>query len=425
MLKDYIVRILRHAGIFFVAKSTVLIAPFFAAAFLSQKLYGQIEWWLSLSMAIGPLLGFGASGVIAYGTLGGEAKRYVRPAVFFVVSLSLTVLVGCLVFIFFLDSWKSNFLIVVSVMSVSVALQLITSSRLKALGKGAWASVIESNVYAILLLAVFFSLWLSDFVEIFVSLLFLYCLVIVFFISKSMLLGKKIFFRASRFFGFFRLGFSFLVSASLMGIFMASPRIFLGSFDGPEAVAQFSLVFRWLSISIIIHQFAITVFFKTIYAQPQTNRQIYLLASVVACVTAFSFFLALLVYYKPYAALGIPYPPRVSFDLIVVMSLVMTFWATSASLEGILYRAGALNYQGRATAIGLIVAVVVLVIINALGLNDLKWVAAAWAIGFFVILSLQFSFIRDSGLLFKPMLGVCLFAVFVCLVCLLFDVGAL
>lgn len=424
-MKNYIIRILKHAGIFFVAKSTVLIAPFFAAAFLSQKLYGQTEWWLSLSMAIGPLLGFGASGVIAYGTLGGEAKRYVRPAVFFVVSLSLTVLLGCLICIFFLDSWKNNFLTVVSVMSVSVALQLVTSSRLKALGRGAWASVIESNLYIVLLLAVFLSLWLGDFIEIFVSLLFLYCLVVIFFISKSMLFGKRFFFRMRRFFGFFRLGFGFLVSASLMGVFMASPRIFLGSFDGPEAVAQFSLVFRWLSISIIIHQFSITVFFKSIYAQPQTDRQVYLLASVVACVAVFSFFLALLVNYKPYAALGIPYPPKVSFDLIMLMALVMTFWAASASLEGILYRAGALNFQGRATAVGLIVVVILLAVINALNLQELKWVAAAWAIGHFFILSFQFKFIRDSGLYFKPILNVCVVAVLVCVTCLFFNSGDL
>lgn len=390
----------RQAGVFLLSKSTVLLSPFIAATLLSRSDYGLVEWWLSLAMVIGPLLGVGASGVIAYGTLGGQARRYVGAASLYIVMLC-TLIVFVLLFLVVFCGHANNFHVFSPVlMCCCVMQQMAISSRLKALNRGAWASLAECGLYISLLLA----LLVNDFTGLLSKSLF-YSLLFTILIGMGVLIRlslnvKKLRLCVLRIPGFLRVGVNYLVGGAVMAFFMATPRIYLGWVESPLAVADFSLVFRWLSISIIIHQFVSTLFFRFIYtAEP--SRRAKVISYVVLCVGLACFSLSGIVMLRPFETAGVPYP-NVDYMIIWTMSLVMVLWAATASLEGVLLRADSALSQIWSVVIGLGVTVLALWMIYWFDLVQLISVSLAWLLGFIFMIGVQLHFANIKSQLIRP-----------------------
>lgn len=392
-----IIHLGKHGLIFALAKSAVLIAPLLAAGLLSKSLYGTVEWWLALSLSFGPLLAMGAPGLVAYGTLGEKFRRHVRTAtVFVLIAASALLLLALAMPLLGLD-WQGSFYGPVALQCAVVALQMTLSARLKGLGKGAWASLVESTLYLSLLCALLLSWQGLDFILSFMGLMLF---------SSSLLIGGLIRFvplpSLSRwpkrnYRAFLRVGLHFMAGGALMGMFMALPRISLGVLASPEKVAEFALVFRWLSIAIIAHQFINTVFFRKIFADVDARRRDRMLASTVLLVAFGTVGIVLALHIAQ--ALNVPLPIPSSLDLAWSMSIVMVMWSGTACLEGGLYRVGASLAQVRAIVFGLFAQVLALGLMAMLAAYDvfLFGVSYAWLLGFFVMILVQWQALRTTG----------------------------
>ncbi|MGF6591389.1 hypothetical protein [Pseudomonas sp. 2835] len=382
-------RLLVQAGLFGLSKSAVLFAPFLAAWTLSNAQYGAVEWWLSVSMALGPMLALGMHGVIAYGTLGGPLASGVQTATAYVLIACATVMAA---------SWLAFHLVtepslaaaaVIGLQSALVVLQLATSARLKALGKGAVASIFESALYLTLLFGLA-SHWLGvDFMAFYVQVMALCGVLMIGVLLKVSQLPGREALRLGALRGVFRHSYKFLLGGVLMGAFMGGPRIVLGLMDSDTTVAAFSIVFRWLSIAIVVHQFINTVFFRRVYGSAVAFRS----AAIMACVTLVALaaaVIATVLWFVPGAELGLPWPLSEDRWLVRSMALVMVLWATSASLEGVLASAARPGLQTLCVAAGISVFVLFVGIgyltptVNFKGLITLAWVA-----GFLMIVGMQ------------------------------------
>ncbi|MFJ2548413.1 hypothetical protein ACIOVF_18310 [Pseudomonas sp. NPDC087612] len=387
-----------QASIFALSKSAVLLAPFFAAWSLSTGEYGAVEWWLSVSMVVGPVLALGMHGVIAYGTLGGSLTQHLSSATAYVlVASTMAIVVSCSVFHLASQQWLI-FATVIGLQSAIVVLQLAISARMKALGKGAVASLFESTVYLTLLVGLA-AHWLGmDFLNVYVKIMTLCGGVmggVLLWISPRPQ-RDALNVRAMK--GALLQSYKFLIGGVLMAAFMGGPRILLGLLDDETAVATFSIVFRWLSIAIVVHQFINTVFFKRVYGGAVKYRSTAIMASVTLVGLA-ALIIAMALVFIPGEQLGLPWPLFEDRWLIATMALVMVFWAASASLEGVLGSAARPGLQTLSVAMGGTTFLAFTGIGVCLGVTDFKWlVSLAWIIGFLSIVLMQLRWVMKLGL---------------------------
>ena len=180
-----------------------------------------------------------------------------------------------------------------------------------------------------------------------------------------------------------------MLGAALMAGFMALPRVALGFLESPQVVASFALVFRWLSISIIAHQFINTVFFPRIYGNAPQRRRDIALALTVSVVAISALFIVLFVGVgKAFVPFPLPFPQATS--LALPMAMVMILWATTACLEGSLFREGAALKQSGAVAIALFVQVLALSICLMGDFDVQKGMIYAWIAGLMALIMAQF-----------------------------------
>ncbi|TBU91620.1 hypothetical protein DNJ95_14380 [Stutzerimonas kirkiae] len=387
----------QHGLIFVLAKSAVLIAPLLAAGLLSQSLYGTVEWWLALSLSFGPLLAMGAPGLIAYGTLGDKFRRHVRTAtVFVLIAVTVLLLLALAMPLLGLD-WKSSFYGPVALQCAVVALQMTLSARLKGLGKGAWASLVESTLYLSLLCALLLNWQGFDFILSFMGLLLFACSLLIGGVIRFLPVPSLSRWQRRNYRAFLRVGLHFMAGSTLMGIFMALPRISLGLLASPEKVAEFALVFRWLSISIVAHQFISTVFFRTIFTDIDTRKRDRMLSSAVLLVAFGTVSIVFALYIAQ--ALNLPLPIPTSMELVWSMSIVMVMWSATACFEGSLYREGASLAQIRAIVSGLFVQILVLALVAVLASGNvlLYGVSYAWLLGLVITIAVQNLALRIAG----------------------------
>ena len=387
----------RHGLIFAIAKSAVLFSPLLAAGLLSKSQYGSVEWWLALSLSFGPVLAMGAPGLVAYGTLSDKFSRHVSTATLFVLITATALLLMALALPLFDQDWHRSLYGPVLVQCAVVALQMTLSARLKGLGKGAWASLVESSLYQTLLCALIFSWKGLDFVNSFMILMLLTSVLLIGGLMCSVSIPGLSRWTKLNFQAFLRSSLPFMAGGALMGTFMAMPRISLGFFASPAKVAEFALVFRWLSIAIVAHQFINTVFFRKIFADGDTQRRDRMLAATVFFVAILSVCIVLTLQLTQ--SLNVPLPIPSTLNLAWSMCIVMFMWSGSASFEGVLYRAGASLVQVRATVFGVIFQLLALGLMTLLEVGD-EWLfraTSAWLLGFLVIIFFQWRGLRANG----------------------------
>lgn len=378
--------------VFGLSKSAVLIAPFLAAWALSVEQYGQMEWWLSISMTLGPLLAFGANGILAYGSLGGTLAAYLPLASRYVV-LVTALAASAAIAGFILGNLEFA---VIAMLSVSVLLQLTSAAKLKALGRGAWAALAESVAYLALLIAVLMSLLGLDFKVVLFSLLLLSSTLMLWHftvVSPGGPVGQLL---EGGLLSLFRQSYKFLVSAVLMAFFMAGPRLVLGFMDQTESVAAFALIFRWLSISIVIHQFINTIYFKRIYSSVGRTRAL-LIAACCGLVAATALIIALLLSFDLFQLVGLstlPVPPASETLSIWIVALAVVLWSLSACLEGVLNSLGKVVWQITASLLGVVVFLAaVLPLLAFVDYSPVWVVSVSWLLAFMVLVGSQLVFI--------------------------------
>jgi hypothetical protein len=398
-LRNFVRRLSGHAVLFGVSKSSVLFAPFLAAWLLSKTQYGALEWWLSLSMALGPLMTFGAHGVVAYGSLGGVFTPYVRAAVIYVCLVCSFALLFVLLLPVAGIEWKVSFVGVVTLQSAIVVLQLALSARLKGLGKGAWASLAESALYIALLLSLLLTVVGVDFVLGFMLVMIAVELFMLWLLIKVSDLPGVNCWIYEDYKKMFSLSYKFLIGGTLMGAFMAGPRLLMGGISDASLVASFSIVFRWLSIAIVIHQFINTFYFKRIYGGDPTKRK-FAIIGCVGLVAIFAIAIASTISSNSIRSINIPLPDSNDIWLIWSMAGVMILWSASACLEGVLNSVGRVMSQSIAVALGLIVFLMVFGCFYFAGGDDHKLsLTIAWIAGFISMVVVQFIFVFRSKLL--------------------------
>ncbi len=393
-------RISRHGVLFVVAKSAVLLAPLLAAKQLSQSGYGQVEWWLALSTAFGPVLAFGAHGLLAYGSVGSSARIHQRTATVYVIQAGVAAIVLAGLLALLGPAWAQDSVAPVLAQSGLVCLQMALSARLKGLGHGAWASLVESGLYICLLGALLLSMAGWRFAWSYAVLIATASAMAVFGLSKAVRLPALRRWRRRNYRGFLLAGMRFVFAGMLIGFFMAAPRGLLGVIDTNAAVGRFALIFRWLSISIVVHQFIMTVFFRSLFADRATHERDRLLAMTVAMVSCASIALVVVIRAGWLGGIGLPQPAATDARLLWLMAAVMVLWSATACCEGNLFRLNAPRAQMLAVTAGLIVFAVVAAASVRFGSDVVLMMILAWLTGFaaMVLMQLRALAIRNASM---------------------------
>ncbi|KFN47906.1 hypothetical protein N790_07085 [Arenimonas malthae CC-JY-1] len=395
----------RHGLLFALAKSAVLVAPILAASLLGVAEYGAVEWWIAMSLIVGPLIGFGAHGVVAYGSVGSQDRRHIRTAVVVVIAASAALDLAS-VAVLIAGVGGSSLFAPVALQSAVVVLQLTVSARLKGLGRGAWASVAESSLYLSLLAAVGLAWMGSNFVEAYLIVLLVASVGLISVLLSSVGMRPSLSWLERDFRGFVRRGVGYLVGGVLLGLFMSMPRAVLGFAGSVEAVAQFAIAFRWLSIAIVAHQFINTLFFRRLFADSTPGSRDGPLATTVLLVA----FAALAVI--GLLASGLPSRFGVAIPrpgtLVWLLAAAIVLWSATACMEGALFRVGAIGDQSRAVCAGLLAQIAANLALMKVIDDRILLVTVAWLIGLATMIAGQHRKLRQAGTPLPMVVGVAL-----------------
>lgn len=354
-------------------------------------MYGELEWWLALSLILSPLISMGAAGVIAYGTIGGKLRNDLNTATIFTLTIAILIIIIAAILSLLHENWNEASYTLIGFQSALVCLQTTLSARLKGLGRGAWASVTESTLYFCLLLALLATAIGLDFLTAYASALLFLSVVLAAALSQFTPLPSPRHWLRRNYRNFLHVGSRFMIGGALMGTFMGAPRVFLGFWSTPEQVAEFALTFRWLSISIVIHQFVNTVFFRSIFGDIEERRRERILAITVTMVALGAIAVSMALRHAPLQRMELPLPEDIG--LLAPLAIGMILWATTACLEGSLYRMGASTEQMRAVALGCLAFLAV--VATTMSEESPAYQAAyAWLAGLTTIICSQYFSLR-------------------------------
>ncbi|MDQ0125869.1 hypothetical protein J2W17_004839 [Pseudomonas lini] len=344
------------------------------------------------------MIGFGAHAVLAYGSLGGPAKRHTRTAAVFVLQTSWGLVLLSVLLPLFGVSWDNSFIGPVCLQCALVSLQLALSARLKGLGYGAWASLVESSLYITLLGSLLLANLGCGFVTSYMGLMLFFFLVLSAGLVKLIPLPAISRWPRRNYRAYLRAGLKFVTGGVLVGLFMAAPRGLLGFIAEPSSVAEFAIIFRWLSIAIVAHQFINTVFFRQLFGELNWSKRDRQLALTIALVSLISSCIAFALTMGVGEDTGIPLPNPEQYHLVWLMAAAMVLWSTTASLEGCLYREGETLTQARAAMVGLVSFGLFAATLLAISVETTLALTCAWLLGFVTTICYQVYFLELSGI---------------------------
>ena len=384
-LKKYIL----HLSLFGISKSAVLFAPLIAASVLSQSNYGLLEWSLSFAIMLSLLLSLGSGGVLSFEIIKHETNSLINTTLFYAVFISFLLgILGSINIIFFEPSHISYILGFTGVFTG----QFILSAYMKAKGKGAYASIVESFIYIVILLLVFNSIFQEvkslEFLLIFPFFTIVFSVILFFLISDRTRLKKEDFSL------FIQRGFPIMISSLLAVGFVNLPRVLLGNFESFESVGVFSLYFRWAAIALAAYQFALVVNFRKIYtySYEKLDRYIVVIGSMVLFI-GFCIILGLEVIEKYDITFHLAVPKQ---DILIqgLMAGTITLWAIGASLEGLFYRENLTKYQVYSTTIGIIIFLFSIIFLKNLIADVILIFSLSWFVSYIAIVLLQLLFLQ-------------------------------
>lgn len=373
-----------HLLIFSFSKSTVLFAPLIAASVLSQSNYGLLEWSLSVSMILSVVLSFGAGAVISFEIIKSEKSKLIDMALFYIgVITFLLGVMGILSFIFF-SSLSLNYILAFTGVFLG---QFALSAYIKAKGRGAYASMIESFIYIFILLLLFNSIYKElQYLEF----LILFSIVsIIFSIILFKLIDNKRTLNKEEISPFFNKGFPIMLSGLLAVGFLNLPRIILGYFGSFEDVAEFSLYFRWAAIAVIAYQFIIVMNFRKIYKLSHVELDTYIVRITFAVLVIGYSLIVTIGALEENASLYSIALPKENLLIQILMIGSITFWTISTSLEGLFYRENLAKYQGFSSLIGISSFLLNIFILNYFIDNIILTFSLSWCLSYMILIITQ------------------------------------
>lgn len=323
-----------QAGLFFLGKSSVLLAPLFAAYIWSPGDYGRLEWWISTATLLGSAIALGAPAVISFEIIANK-KELAGAATLHVITASTVVTVVILGLLFIVGFENASWLIAV-LLAAQVALQLTLTGELRAAGLGGLGSVGQSALY--ILIFGFLGLHYAG-MSIVSAITLLSCLTqiaLIWFIFRR---SRIRWVQSSRsWLNFLSYGPRVMLAAFLFMLINQIPRVYLGSTASGDELAKFALVYRWLAIAIVAHQFFGTVFFRFLF-DPDKKAQDLRLSIPVAGVGLASTVIVIFLYFVPADLnLPLPLPGDRAKSFMFLVAAVLPFWSAVATMEGIFYR---------------------------------------------------------------------------------------
>jgi len=384
-LKKYIL----YLSLFGASKSAVLFAPLIAASVLSQSNYGLLEWSLSFAMMLSIFLSLGAGGVLSFEIIKHETNGLINTTLFYALLISLLLgILGSISIIFFEPSRISYIL---GFTGVFIG-QFVLSAYLKAKDRGAYASIVESFIYIVILLLVFNSIFQEikslEFLLVFPFFTIVFSIILFFLISDRTQLKKE------NFFLFIQRGFPIMISSLLAIGFVNLPRILLGSFESFESVGVFSLYFRWAAIALAAYQFALVINFRKIYTYSSEKLDRYIVA-IASMVLFIGFFIILgLEVIEKY---DIPFHLAVPQQDILIQGLMagtITLWAIGTSLEGLFYREHLSKLQIYSSIFGIGIFLLSVMFLSSFISNVILIFSLSWFVSYIAIVILQLFFLQ-------------------------------
>ncbi len=373
--------------IFFISKACILIAPIFAAAVLSKENYGLIEWALSFAMIFSSVFSFGSGNTIAFENLKKEGRKLVHlgqkySMIICFIFFSTTLVVA--------ESMPYAGLIL-GISSIFV-IQYALSARLKSDGKGAFAGLVDSSFYILLLiLTLIISVTENE------NILSGYAFSIV-----GLLLLSVVFLRTDFNKGlstqdlklYFVRGAKIILATNASLIFFNLPRIFLGN-ESLSLVAEFSLYFRWASIAIIIYRFFSLVYFRDLYTMSikKFDRSI---SFISVGVLLFGFIILFSIQYINSLQMNISGIPLNNTSIQFMLISIICLWCISGSLEGLIYREKKPLKHLYAIIFGSFFFVTTFIIAQNLQVSLVYVAVLSWLLGFIATVFFQLTLLKKE-----------------------------
>lgn len=392
-LKKYLFnkKVYSNLILFGISKGSVFITPLLAASVLSNANYGLLEWALSLSMITGVVLTLGAGGVLSFEIVKNQKSSLISTALSYVVIITLVL--GTLGILSLALNLSNQISYVVGFVGLFVG-QFALSAYLKANGRGAFASVIESFVYVVILFLVFISY--ANQISYFKHLILFPLSALVFSSILFYFGGNKIDLDGEKVAIFLQRGLPIMVSSLFAMGFVNMPRVLLGSFESFEQLAVFSIDFRWAAIAFIVYQFTIVINFRKIYTYSYEKLDVYItIVSWGVLFLGFIILLCLVVLEKYGLVFGSVFP---KVDLLVqgFMAGIITLWSLSSSLEGLFFRENLTKWQIYATVIGIGVFLGSLLVFSNILQNVVLAFVVSWFFAYAIIIFSQLFFLKKN-----------------------------
>ncbi len=380
---------IKHFIIFGFSKSAVLLAPLLAASVLTKDEYGSLEWALSFSMMSALFLSLGAGGIIAFEIVKHEKSDLLTTALsyisFLTFFLGLTTAIIVLI-----DSKMAAMLIGFTGIFLG---QFALSSYMKAKGKGAFASIVDSFIYILILLLVLYSIFIDDrrlHLFILFSVAALFFSAILFRIS-----GNKFRMHKSHFFKFVKTGAPIMLASFATVGFMNLPRVLIGNFGTMEDVGDFALYFRWAALALVAYQFIVVINFRKIYQLNHTELDRYITFISLAVLIIGSLLVMTMPILKEFEVFKQLHLPQKNLPIQSLMVAIVAIWTLSASIEGLIYREHLTKFQIYSSIFGIFVLLFSILLIKKMQNPDLTfYFSLAWFISYLVIIFSQLFFLK-------------------------------
>jgi len=319
---------------FGLAKGFAFIAPIMLASFVSDKVYGTLEFYLSLSVLGGMIIGLGVPGAIPIQIVRNKEPRINALALWLLIIVAILIFFVGVIFTVF-DIPISSYILILALIFLTFT-QQICSPLIKSQTYSAASPWMDNLALNVLVLSMFLGMIFIDvaYISDFEIPILCFLSVTIFFIVVAI---KRWCFFIS-FLEFFRvykktisIGFPILLNGIVMLLVFNSTRIYLGMGYEASDVANYSFVFRVLGAGVVVYQLFFILFFKEVYSSG--NNMISRYCNALIPVVVFVIHCLFLAFY--FGRYWIPKAIDVEmiFELFPIVAIQITIWILSGIME--------------------------------------------------------------------------------------------
>lgn len=254
---------------FVVAKALTFLIPIKIFDLVeSEAEYGYFEYALNLGQTITGFLAMGLSGSYAYFITKNDRTELIPAFHLHFSLLSALIVSSAIVYWPLMNSLVFKGLIIGNVF----ANQVFISSYLKLKGKNIQAVIFDSGIYVLMAIFVLLSIFSNKIYNVhywFISLL-IYLILVVLIFHLPRLKGFKNL-TLLNFRELYSFGGLVMLSGPLLVLITANTRLYIEFFNGVEHVAVYSIVFRIVSIVLIMSRVSTILMFRRMFVNDHEN----------------------------------------------------------------------------------------------------------------------------------------------------------